>query len=185
MSEIDVPSTLSRTLEGLTKELSEEKLGVSSWESAFELALTQYHLAMYAHGAGIQVRDLTENDYDLVQSVLDRQKEFLKGFAQAWREGRYTNRLPTALHRTQMYADAVIGTWWMGNTRGWPLPAWPGDGTTQCKTHCNCSWHIEQLEGVGNADAYWGLGGTDHCQTCLQRSEDWSPLQIRNGELLI
>lgn len=118
-----------------------------------------------------------------MQTVVDRQKGFLEGFAKAFEEGRYKDREKVAQHRAEMYADATIGTWWMGHTRGWPLPAWPGDGTTQCKTRCRCSWDIRQLGGEGNADAHWLLGNVDHCQTCEQRAEEWAPIRIRDGEL--
>ncbi len=86
--------------------------------------------------------------------------------------------------RAQMYADSITNPYWSGKTRGWALPAMPGDGTTQCLTHCKCAWEIETLAGDGNADAYWRLGAAEHCQTCTQRAHEWSPLQIRGGELL-
>lgn len=180
-----VPTTLVRLLEQLTTTLAEEGTDEETWEDAFAEALARYHLAAYAHGAGLNVHQLTPQDHKLVQAVVDRQKEYLQGFKQAFSEGRYADRTPVALHRADMYADATLGTWWMGHTRGWPLPAWPGDGTTQCKTRCRCSWNISQLSGDGNADATWLLGNADHCQTCMQRSEEWAPLHIRDGEVQI
>lgn len=183
-----VPTSLTRLLRNLTVKRAEGALATDMWQHAFAQALSQYHLAAYAHGAGMGLNQLTPADHKLVQSVIDRQLDFLKGYQQAWDEGRYDARPEVAQHRSDMYADATLGTWWMGHTRGWPLPAWPGDGTTQCKTRCRCSWDIQPApEGPGeqedNADAYWKLGSADHCQTCLQRSEDWAPLRIRGGEL--
>ena len=178
-----VPSTLIRLLANLTMERAEGRLDGDTWEHAFMQALSQYHLAAYAHGAGMKLRNLGPEDHKLVQAVVDRQKKFLQGFDHAFEDGRYEDRETVAAHRAKMYADAVLGTWWMGNTRGWPLPAWPADGTTQCKTNCRCAWDIQELEGEGNADAYWILGPTDHCQTCVQRAEEWSPVKIRNGDL--
>jgi hypothetical protein len=184
----DVPPTLVRILHNLTAKRADGTIDTDTWAHAFAQTLSQYHLAAYAHGAEIGLNQLTPEDHKLVQSVIDKQLEFLDGYKQAWEEGRYDGREETALHRSDMYADATLGTWWMGQTRGWPLPAWPGDGTTQCKTRCRCSWDIQPPpEGVGesedNADAYWLLGNADHCQTCLQRSEEWAPLRIRGGEL--
>lgn len=183
MTSPSVPITLTRLLGRLTEERAKGSIDTNTWEDAFVQALSQYHLAAYAHGAGVDLRKLSPEEHDLVQAVVDRQKEFLNGFAGAFNEGRYEGREEVALHRSEMYADATLGSWWMGHTRGWPLPAWPGDGTTQCKTRCRCSWRIDVLDGEGNADAHWLLGTADHCQTCMQRSEDWAPLQIRDGEL--
>lgn len=180
----EAPLTLVRVLDRLTESLEAKETNEDTWEDAFAETLARYHLAAYAHGAGVPLKQLTPEDHDTIQAVIDRQKEFLRGFAQAWKDGRYKDRAEAAMRRAKMYADATLGTWWMGHTRGYPLPAWPGDGTTQCKTRCRCSWDIQQLEGQGNADATWHLGHADHCQTCLERSEQWAPLQIRNGELL-
>lgn len=178
-----VPVPLTRLLSRLTSSYAEGRIESAAWEHAFMQTLSQYHLAAYSHGAGLDLRQLTPEDHRLVQAVVDRQKDFLSGFARAFEEGRYTNRTEVAQHRAEMYADATLGTWWMGHTRGWPLPSWPGDGTTQCKTRCRCAWDIQPLDGPGNADARWVLGNADHCQTCMQRSEEWAPLHIRDGEL--
>lgn len=178
-----VPITLKRTLRALTQRREDDSINTSAWEHAFGQTLSQYHLAAYSHGSGIPVQKLLPEDLNLVQTVVNKQLKYLKGYSKAWNEGRYKDRPEVALHRTNMYADATLGTWWMGHTRGWPLPAYPGDGTTQCKTNCRCSWDVVELPGEGNANAIWLLGPADHCQTCMQRSEDWAPLQIRGGEL--
>lgn len=178
-----VPPTLIRLLQQLARARAEGRIDTQTWEDAFSQAIAQYHLAAYAHGASLPLQRLTPADHALVQSVVDRQREYLKGFGDDWDSGRYDQSDAGAFSRSALYADATTGSWWMGATRGYPLPAWPGDGTTQCKTKCQCSWDVQPLDGNGNADAYWRLGRADHCQTCMQRSEDWAPLQIRNGEI--
>ena len=62
-----------------------------------------------------------------------------------------------------------------------PLPAMPGDGTSQCLTRCRCSWDITKLEGDGNYDCTWVMSDAEHCQTCRQRATDWAPLRVREG----
>src|SRR5438034_7206777 len=52
-------------------------------------------------------------DHSLVQAVVDKQKEFLGGYAKSWNDGRYEDREAAAQHRSDMYADATLGTWWM------------------------------------------------------------------------
>lgn len=53
----------------------------------------------------------------------------------------------------------------------------------QCLSNCQCRWEINQLEGEGNYDCHWRLGGTKHCQTCEVRAGEWNPLQVRGGML--
>lgn len=186
-----VPQTLIRMLQQLSEQRAQGAIDTATWEHAFSQLLAQYHLAAYAHGASLPLRQLTPADHALVQAAIDRQREYLKGFGDDWDSGRYHanvdgtgDTIASALNRSSMYADATTGSWWMGNTRGYPLPAWPADGTTTCKTKCTCRWRIVPLGGSGNADAYWERGGgSEHCQTCDQRAEDWSPLEIREGDL--
>lgn len=181
-----MPITLVRILQQLSQERADKRIDTDQWEEAFTEALAKYHTAAYSHGAKLPPRKLTPADYAMIQGVLDKQREYLKGFGNDWDSGRYDQSARAAISRSALYADATTGSWWMGATRGLLLPAWPGDGTTQCRTRCNCSWHIVYLgsPGAGNVDAYWQRGGgSDHCQTCDQRGEDWSPLEIREGEL--
>jgi hypothetical protein len=86
--------------------------------------------------------------------------------------------------RAAMYVESIGQSFYRGQFRMWPLPSVPRDGSTQCLSRCNCSWEIDELEGEGNADCYWRMGPSEHCQSCQERARQWSPLRIRNNELL-
>lgn len=176
-------NSLDRVLEAVTKKVLERRTTARVWEAAAEKTLAAHHLAAYAQGAGVPVSKLTPKDHEVVEKYLQTQFDHLARFGQDLSVGRYAESPSSALNRSSMYADAAKATWWMGKTRGWDLPAWPCDGTTQCLSNCNCTWTIQELEGQGNADAYWRLGTNDHCQTCLVRAEEWAPLRIRDGEV--
>lgn len=89
-------------------------------------------------------------------------------------------------NRAALYANSVVEPYWKASSFGLPLPAYPGDGTSQCMTSCKCSWNIVPLDkNQGDYDAYWVMSPAEHCQTCLQRAHDWNPLQIRGWNLVV
>lgn len=154
--------------------------GVQAWQAELSRQLARYHAAALMAGAGVDT--LTSAMTTAVTTDLATQLRFLGKFAieiqdgDQWKEGW--------LSRAQMYAESIKGPYYRGATKMLPLPAMPGDGTSQCLTRCLCHWEITELEGDGNADCYWVMGGTEHhCQTCPQRAADWAPLKIRDGVL--
>ena len=70
--------------------------------------------------------------------------------------------------RANMYAGASRATYYKSATEA-DLPAYPGDGSSECLGNCGCSW--EQ-----GGDGYsWIRGKTDSCATCLRRESEWAP----------
>jgi hypothetical protein len=63
------------------------------------------------------------------------------------------------------------------------LPAYPGDGTSECMNGCLCRWNHVKLDGEGNVDSFWEAQPIEPCPTCLERSIAWAPLQTRGGVL--
>ena len=146
------------------------------WYDEVARQLRRYSLAANVSGSGGDAQRAVVDEY--VKTQLD----FLGAFRDEIKAADEWS--PAWNSRAQMYAQSIKAPWWSGATRGWALPAMPGDGTTSCLTRCKCSWRIDALDGDGNADAYWIYGATEgHCQTCQQRSEEWNPIRIRGGEL--
>lgn len=59
------------------------------------------------------------------------------------------------------------------------------EGLIAHNSGCNCKWDVKAVDAAnGDYDAYWRLEkGSKHCQTCLERAAQWSPLRIREGVL--
>jgi hypothetical protein len=168
---------LSSLIGAATGALEANPAAADAWYDEVARQLKRYAMAAYVSGA-----NGAAPARDLIDGIIKAQLEYLAAFrdeikaAGAW-EPRWQSR-------AQMYADSIKNPWWSGKTRGWALPAMPGDGTTQCLTRCGCAWEIDELAGDGNADAYWRRAKSDSCQTCVEREAQWSPLRIRGGELL-
>lgn len=170
---------LSSLIAAATDALERYPDRADDWYDEVARQMRRYTLAAYVSGQG-EGRDVPRA---VVQAYTEAQLEFLAAFrdeikaSSEWQNGWSA--------RAQMYAESIKAPWWAGATRDYPLPAMPGDGTTSCLTRCKCSWRIDELDGDGNADCYWIYGATEqHCQGCIERSQQWNPLQIRDGILL-
>ena len=152
-------------------------LGRQRFLSEFRQALTDYHGAAYM--AGQRNRTLTAGGVRTVQATVNEQMRFAEGFAEAL-DGGLTDAQATA--RATLYAGALKATFSRGANYLWPLPFHPADGATECKMHCKCRWvlNIYNLEEL-DADAYWTLGGGEHCPGCIRRSG--TTYRIRGGRL--
>lgn len=87
--------------------------------------------------------------------------------------------------RSRMYVSSAREAFERGKRRaaGAPeLPAYPADGSTICKSRCQCGWQLEEVKDAdGNTiawNAYWRLSPVESCETCLGRGATWNPLVI-------
>lgn len=125
-----------------------------------------------------------------LQNWLAGQIDYLDGFygaIQANRDagGEFT---PAWNGRARMYATSIIAPFWYGATAGLPLPALPGDGSSDCGQADACGWVIDWIDRAsGDADCYWRLNQTrvvtEHCQQCVERADKWNPLRVRAWRL--
>lgn len=173
---------LTRLIQTATNALEAEyPNGVEAWQEELSRQLTRYHVA--AMLAGADVDTLTPAMRTAVARDVRTQLRFLERFGvEIQSAGQFQ---PGWAARAAMYADSIKSPYWRGKVKMLPLPAMPGDGSTQCLTRCKCWWEISEV-GEGDYDCYWRLGATElHCQTCPQRSQEWAPLRIRGGVVQI
>lgn len=153
--------------------------GVQAWQAEIARQLARYHAAAMLAGAGVDT--LSKPQTVAVTQDLATQLKFLSKFGVEIQDGQQWEKGWES--RAEMYAASIKAPFYRGFTRMLPLPAMPADGTSQCLTRCLCMWEIDELEGDGNADAYWRVSAAESCQTCIQRGRDWSPVRIRDGVL--
>jgi len=154
--------------------------GVEAWQQEIARQLARYHAAAIMAGAGVDALDKPMTV--AITQDLANQLHFLSRFGATIQGGKRWENGYNA--RAESYANSIKIPYNRGVTKMLPLPAMPAQGT-QCMGHCGCSWEIDELEGDGNADAYWRRSKDDSCQTCVQREQDWSPVQIRDGVLQV
>lgn len=168
--------------------LEAKRITPKVWRDRMAALLATYHTA--AMMTGIQSTAVPPEGWAVLAETLASQYGYLnnfytqvaaaEAFSAAWRV------------RADMYADSSQSSYWDGyiyNKAGkfLPIPAVPGDGTTQCLTRDRCKLRVVKL-GENDFDVYWeldrGIPDDQHCQTCLERGAQWYPLRIRDGVLM-
>lgn len=170
-----------------TDQMLFEALSTGDWFDRVKRVLAAYHIAAYLDGSGVESYDaLSSGQKELLARQIGQQFDYLEGFADDIENGRYGENPAALKARAMLYSMNLKSSWWSGKTNGWPLPAMPGDGTTQCIVRCCCRWEGKGLNEVTKTgDWYWRMNSAaEHCQTCSVRSQIWSPLRIQNGEIV-
>lgn len=169
----------------LMSALEVDAISLDDWDDEMQQVLTRHHMTSYMLGQGGAGLGAVETAALAV--TISEQLEYLRNFklimqsSDEFMAGWYA--------RAEMYASAMNSTYWSGKTKIWPLPAMPGQGT-DCLTNCRCSWKEDNINAeTGDGDFYWELdpfvADEQHCETCLMRAQEWSPILVRGGELIL
>lgn len=181
------PAYFRTRIKALAQAYAEGRITLDEWLAAMEAEVDDLHHAAYMTGSG-KGNQLDGRDLAIIAAIVAAQLLFLRNWANQLRAMTEVN--PSALiSRANLYLYAANSTIQKAETAalGMPeLPAYPGDGQSQCLVRCLCHWAIQFLPGDGNWDCYWVLGEpeTVHCDNCPRRAEVWKPLQIRSGVIL-
>lgn len=170
---------LTRLVRAATDSLEQSyPQGVDAWQREISRQLARYHAASIMAGAGVDT--LTQPMTVAVTQDLATQLKFLAKFGVEIQDGAQWQAGWNS--RAELYAKSIKTPYWRGATKMLPLPAMPAQGTG-CYSNCGCAWEVSELDGDGNADAYWRRSKDDSCAICIQRERDWSPVKIRSGVL--
>lgn len=166
-------------LSGYVESLRKNRITLESFTDKVKGVLKDTYIDLYAMGAGGR-NNMTQSDWGKIGAMLKQQYgqgKYLEGFMNQIAEGKLSEAQITA--RLQMYLNSANEALWKGITKGLPvdLPAYPGDGSTQCLTNCQCNWDVIEVEG--GYDCYWRLGIAEHCPDCVERADKWNPYRIR------
>lgn len=132
----------------------------------------------YAYGRG-GIHAMTAADRAVLQGILNEQRAYWRNMIGEARSGELSVRQIGA--RAEMYHHASTGAYERGRAAAWGivLPAYPGDGGTECLSYCKCHWSYR--DGAdGTVEAYWTPTGNP-CPGCSQNASAWAPYIARPG----
>jgi hypothetical protein len=161
--------------DALAVRLTTGEITVQQWVTQMRDLLRSTYSAEYMLGRG-GLDAMTQADYGRLGAMLKEQYGYLDRFASDIAAGKLS---PAQIQmRARMYIDGATQAHERaaGAARGLVLPAYPGDGTTQCRANCKCSWDIQKT-----ANAWicrWRLNKAEHCPDCMTRAAQWNPLII-------
>jgi len=154
--------------------LSDGEITIQQWTLRMREVIKRTHIVQYIIARGGLDR-MTQSDWGRIGWVLRNQYAFLNQFANAISGGNLTVAQIQA--RSAMYINAARESYERGKAQGafgLFLPAYPGDGTTECLSNCQCHWNIQNMED--HYECTWTLGEAEHCNTCVVRASTWKGL---------
>lgn len=168
-------------LQDLTDELYAGKIDIGTWQVRMRAELRKMHAAQVIAASGGQKTDATWDDFQKLGNILKEQYRYLEKFAREIADGKVSAL--RAKQRAGLYAGATRATFWKTATGvAVKLPAYPNDGTTECRGYCKCAWRLDfERNKKGKVIAVlarWIIGSPPNCKTCLERSGKWNPLRI-------
>ncbi len=160
----------------LTAQAPAGRIGMAQWQADMRQLIKQAYIDEYALARGGRGR-MTAADWGKIGAMLKIQYTFLERMAADM--GGSAISPAQMIARAQMYVSSATQAFEQGKSAamGMPdLPAYPGDGSTQCLSNCKCSWHI--VDGGDHGEATWTLGAAEHCPDCSDRAASWAPLVL-------
>lgn len=141
-------------------------------QSAYELLELGWHAGK---GQGDAPREIAKE-------YLDAQL----GFLSTWiTDIEAAGKVVGGVYRALMYAQSLEQVYQRaylaakGEKAGLPdLPAYPRDGSTRCRTNCNCTWSAIEQKSDTEYRVTWKIRPGENCDDCLARAKNWNPLRI-------
>lgn len=182
-----VSDDFSQRVTVLAEQLAAGRITLAQWKRAMQDEIRRYHLTSAIIGAG-GLALAGASALLIARARLITQTRYFNQWAAEIESGTFPIDAAARLRqRARLYAGSGWATQAESfmNAMGLPtLPAFPRDGTTQCRNNCLCHWEVTKLEGRGNWDCRWVLGVAEHCDNCPRRAALWNPLQIRGGVIV-
>ena len=166
---------MEKTIVNLTTRLMNREIGIQQWVLSFRQSLKRAYINQYVTGRG-GLEMMTQRDWGIMGSQLRRQYEYMNKFADEIVRGNLTDAQIKA--RMKLYYQSSTQAHERGKSEahGFTLPAYPGDGQTQCRSNCKCEWTIEETETAWRCT--WKLNPAEHCPDCVGNASRWNPLVI-------
>jgi hypothetical protein len=158
------------------------QVSLADFERLFKAEVRDLYVASGWTARG-SIEATTYADYGRIGWMLRDQYGYTHEFFQEISQGNLSLEQIKARGRLYVASSRQAAEATAQNAAGMPqLPAQPGDGSTRCRTNCKCGWRIEKVKD--GFDCFWELNPAEHCEDCKDRSEKWSPLRVRFGQVV-
>lgn len=180
-------------VEGLAEDVAAGRMSPAAFRAALRQEVKDVHISAAVASRGGDWSAMTAEDWGRVGGRIGRQYGYADQFVRDIAAGLGTDDALSAARirqRAGLYADAASHSFEaqeVANVGVDPtaLPAHPGDGSTDCRTRCRCTWTLRIISaGRGDFNARWTLGAAEHCRTCLARGRAWRSIKVRGGKLV-
>lgn len=162
-----ITSLFEDRMNSLGQMLADGEINLMQFQVTMRQELRDAHALQIVAAADGDKSKVLANDWLILGSELQEQYRYLENFSHQIADGSVSGG--AIANRASMYAGSSKSSYWKHATKGVDLPAYPGDGSSECKGHCGCEW-------VDNGDGSWSWvrGKTDSCATCIDREDKWA-----------
>lgn len=163
--------------DGLASMLANDQLNVGDWEALMRQTIKDQYIQEYLLGRG-GLSQMTAEDWGSIGGMLADQYRYLGPFAREIAAGNLSEAQIAARSRMYIHSSREALSRAIGRAQEWPeLPAYPGDGSTECLTNCRCWWIGKRVRGAW--EFTWVVDhDAESCGDCLDRGVKWAPLVI-------
>ena len=166
---------LAVRIEELTASLTQQTISAPSWRDGMRTAIKDAYISHYLAGRGGR-NNMRSSDWGRIGGLLSSQYRYLNNFVNDILAGDMSEAAIVARARLYIESATQAAERAKAADRGLVLPAYPGDGTSECMANCKCEWSLIELDT--RWEATWLLSAAEHCQTCIERARLWAPLII-------
>lgn len=163
----------------LAAQLADGKISILTWQIEMRQAMREAWTMQLVAGAGGDKSKIGSEEYLKLGTRLKQQYDYLERFARDIQTKNLSQGQIAV--RSRMYVDAAKSMFWQQVT-GLDLPAYPGDGSTECLVNCKCAWKVRYITDakgkINGAICTWVLAKAEHCKTCVERASKWSALRV-------
>lgn len=165
----------SREARRIAGMLTSGEFSLDQWLQEMRSLVKRTYVSSYILGRGGR-SNMGYGDWGRIGGLLTRQYRFLLAFASDISLGNLSDAQIAA--RAELYIHSAVQAFERarGSARGISLPAYPGDGSTQCGVNCKCHWEIIDADDFWSCS--WVLGAAEHCDDCVERSNAWAPIMV-------
>lgn len=177
----------------LARRLANSEINVYQWQQAMRHEIRMAYIDQYILGHGGR-KTMMPTDWGRLGAEIRKQYNYLTRFVNDIEAGKYTNpdgtlQIDAIRARAELYMKSSRAAYEQGHAFGIgmpPLPAYPGDGTSECIANCRCYWSIHEVrDETRNKVIAWecrwvAQGDAESCPTCRERAQEWNPLRLIN-----
>lgn len=157
----------------VTNRFTSGEIGRQEWQSEFSRIVKDAHESQFALGRG-GTKQMTVDDWGIVDARVAGQGTYITRLGDEIEAGNITPEM--ASYRSSLYANASRSAFEQGRSRSWTgarMPAYPGDGQSECMSNCKCHWSYKSVDG--RLEARWKLGSSEHCPGCVTNAMVYNP----------
>lgn len=162
--------------DALADSLLAGSISLTAWVKEMRRQIKETYITEYLLGVG--GTDQFDNvGWGDTGALLSQQYGFLNEFGRDIAAGLLS--LAMTKFRSSLYLNSSVKMFERGRTRTrgmGDLPAYPGDGTSECGVNCKCWWRI--VDRGDSWDCYWMRTARESCPTCISRASTWAPFTI-------